>query len=479
MQTRATTTTLIAGALLSLALVLASAAQAQTAPAATSQDPLTVTSVIIDKTAANAVVAREEAMGDARRSAFRKLAERNMPPEAATDLALPDDATLATLVQDIEIRREKLSATRYVGDFTVRFREGVRRFIPVAGADNGMAAGTVTTTTETTVTAYNNPSMGATGRLALAGPVLVLPYMQTISGQMVLWGEPNPWREVWQKTPPRASRVLAGSDAGAAEGKVIVPLGDISDISAGPDTGVWRGDYSALEKMRQNYNAEAVILAVANRSGPQVRVDLYAFQSGGLSRRGQVMPVTDMSASDGDIYAQAASETLRAILTTPAQAQGAVVPPTATTVVVPQGLPVSPHGVVESISRDLTSTVGQTPVAAVPPSIDQGPVIVQGSGVIMPQQNQTGMSHVQNVTGISQVPALMQFGDFTTWMEAQKRISGIVPRVGVDIQSITRNQARFQLTFQGNVHTLTTLLAEKGLRLSSAGAAGYQLTLTQ
>lgn len=439
-------------------------AQAQepaAAVAAPPADPLTVTSVIIDKTAANAVVARDEAMTDARRSAFRKLAERNMPAGAATDLALPDDATLATLVQDIEIRREKLSSTRYVGDFTVRFREGVRRFIPVAEpeaagiADAGMDAGGSAVTQTTVTTTYARPALSA-NRLVLTGPVLVLPYLQNIAGQMVLWGEPNPWRDAWQKNPPRAASVLDAADAKAADGKVIVPLGDINDISAGPDSGVWRGDYSALEKLRDNYGADAVILAVANRSGPQMRVDLYAFQSGGLSRRGQLMPVVDMYAADSEVYARAAQDTLRAILTTP-PSTGMAAPATGTTVA-------GPSGIVENISRDLTNGVAQTPVAVLPAD---APVIVQGGG------------YAPAPTGPAHVAAQMQFADFTTWMEAQKRIAGIVPRVGVDIQSITRNQARFQLTFQGNVHMLSTLLAEKGLQLSDAGAGGYQLTLVQ
>lgn len=416
------------------------------AQATAAVNPLMVTGVIIDKTAENAVVAREEAMADARRAAFRKLAQAHMSAQEAMDLALPDDATLGALVQDLEIKRERLSSTRYVGDFTVRFSEAVRQFIPVpvAGRDTAHdyfpGEGQQGASLQAPVPA---------GHVRLTAPVVILPYLQNIAGQMVLWGEPNPWREVWQSAPPRASAVVPEGEAAKAEGKVIVPLGDISDISAGPDTALWAGNYGALDQLRENYGVQTVVVAVANRSGAQMRVDLYDYAGDSLVRRGRVQPVIDPAMNDHAAFAVAARDTLREILTAPMSVS--VAANTARDVTL------------ESISRDLTGgvvtspVVAGSPVAAAPQPVP-APVIVSGRG--------------------TQVQAGMRFDDFMTWMETQKRLADIVPPVRVNIQTISRDQARFTLGFDGDMNVLNALLAERGMRLTQSGA-DYQLSLVQ
>ena len=441
------------------AVLLTTGAQAQTTPPLATPtpavaakpavaNPLMVTGVIIDKTAENAVVAREEAMADARRAAFRKLAQAHMPAQEAADLALPDDATLGVLVQDLEIKRERLSATRYVGDFTVRFSEGVRQFIPVAAARD---------TSNDYFPGADQPAAMAqaaipAGHVRLTAPVVILPYLQNIAGQMVLWGEPNPWREVWQSQPPRAQAVVPAGEAAKADGKVIVPLGDISDISAGSDASVWTGNYAALDKLRENYGVQTVVVAVANRSGGEMRVDLYDYAGDSLVRRGRIQPVVDAALDERAAFAVAARDTLREILTAPMSV---------TTVGAPRDVSV------ESISRDLTggtlpttvvSGTTTTTTTTVAPQAVPAPVIVSGRGM--------------------QVQAGMRFGDFMTWMETQKRLADIVPPVRVNIQTISRDQARFTLGFDGDMNVLNALLAERGMRLTQTGA-DYQLSLVQ
>lgn len=433
------------------AQVDAGGAAAPAVIAAPAANALVVTGVIVDKTAANAVVAREEAMVDARRAAFRKLAQAQMPAQAAMDLALPDDATLGALVQDLEIKRERLSATRYVGDFTVRFSEAVRKFIPlpVVGRD---------TANDYIPGAHQKSDLAGTplvtqGNVRLTAPVVILPYLQNIGGQMMLWDDPNAWRDVWQMQPPRADSVVPASEAAKAEGKVMVPLGDISDISAGSDSAVWAGNYAALDKMRENYGVQTVVVAVANRSGAQLHVDLYDYAGSSLVRRGRVQPVIDPAIDDRAAFAIAARETLREILTAPSSVAAASAP---------QGV------TLESISRDVTGnkvttsvtsvgTAGMALPHAVPAPV-LAPVIVSGRGM--------------------QVQAGMRFEDFMTWMETQKRLADIVPPVSVNIQTISRDQARFTLGFDGDMNVLNALLAERGLRLTQVGA-DYQLSVVQ
>ncbi len=420
-----------------------------TAPAAQpAANPLMVSGVIIDKTAENAVVAREEAMADARRTAFRKLAQMYLSEQAAMDLALPDDATLGALVQDLEIKRERLSSTRYVGDFTVRFSEAVRQFIPVPAAGRDTSNDYFPGADQQT-SALQAAAIPA-GHVRLSAPVVILPYLQNIAGQMVLWGEPNPWREVWQTQPPRPNGLVPDGEVAKAEGKVIVPLGDISDVSAGPDTAVWAGNYAPLDQLRDNYGVQTVVVAVANRSGAQMRVDLYDYAGDSLVRRGRVQPVIDPAMDDRAAFAVAARDTLREILTAPMSVTTASAPRDVT---------------LESISRDLTGgavampapvIAGQATASA--PHPVPAPVIVSGRG--------------------TQLQAGMRFDDFMTWMETQKRLADIVPPVRVNIQTISRDQARFTLGFDGDMNVLNALLAERGLRLTQSGA-DYQLSLVQ
>lgn len=427
------------------------------------KNPLVVAGVIVDKTAANAVVAREEAMADARRLAFRKLAQTYMPAQAALDLPLPDDQTLGTLVQDFEIKRERLSSTRYVGDFTVRFRDGVRRFIPVPSMHDealaeqaGTTAGLQDESGNAEQPAGQAGQLQPAGRVRLTAPVVILPYLQNIAGQMILWGEPNAWREVWQTQPPRPKGLVPDSDVARAEGKVIVPLGDIADISAGPDSAIWSGNYAALDKMRENYGVQTVVVAVANRSGAQMRVDLYDYTGDTLVRRGRVEPVVDAAADDRAAFALAARDTLREILTAPVSVSAVAQKDDGATL--------------ESISRALTS-------GHAAPSVDGTPSFAAG---VSTGAAQAGAAAPVVVSGRgTQVQAGMHFDDFMTWMETQKRLAGIVPAVRVNIQTISRDQARFTLGFEGDLGVLTTLLAERGLRLSQAGTGDYQLSLVQ
>lgn len=99
-------------------LVLA-ACLAFTAPALAQY---TVEGVEVDVTAANAVKAREEALKQAQVKAFEQLARTTLGEDGMASYTMPDADTVMALVQDFEVTNEQLSARRYKGTFTVRFR---------------------------------------------------------------------------------------------------------------------------------------------------------------------------------------------------------------------------------------------------------------------------------------------------------------------------------------------------------------------
>lgn len=465
---------------------------------------LVITDVMVDKSADNAVKAREEAMTEARRLAFQKLAERHLTPAAYATFRMPDDRTIATLVQDFEIKGEQVSAKRYVAKFTVRFSERVRNYINVPYAPREVAVpqpswrqlpadqlntlpadGTVvlsetlpgtapvgTLSVPGATPALNSPVAAAAAQPRVAAPVLLLPYYENMAGRTILWEDPNPWRDAWQRMPAQASGVSQ-----QLLNKILVPLGDISDISAGNADAVWSGDYKTLEKLRANYRVSEVVLAVANKSGPQMTIDLYFYSGGSLKRRNALTPYVGEK-TEYEAWQQGMYDVLT-YLQRPAQGAG---------------------NTAETISRSLTQPAGTAQPA---PQQGRPSLITTGTQTGAPVYTNTNPSvtaYDQNVAynpsaaynpvaaaaGAQDVEALLNFNDFNAWLNVQKRFSSMSPPVRIDLRSLSRNTARFTMRYSGNASTLQSALAAQGIAMTpsrevttSSGAPVYDLRVLQ
>lgn len=357
--------------------------------AAIAEGPLTVTDIIVDKTDKNAVVARDQAIIEARRLAFQRLAEKSMTPEAFKTYQLPDDKTIMVLVQDFEIKNEQISADRYVANFTVRFNTGISNYlrIPTSADEPAVTAGTPNTAT----------SAPAPETSALSRTILLLPYFEDISGKRILWEDPNPWRDAWQKSGSLTS--LPGLT-------VTIPLGDILDMSAGKADAIWSGDYGVLEKLRNNYNASDVVVTVANKSSIYMRADLYLYKDGKLEKKTSITPYTNKQ-DDKDSYREAVAQTMSAI-----HLMESTLPPV--TPAAQTGDITKPAVSAEKITLDLT----------------------------------------------------INFDTFAQWLEVQKRLAAISPAPAIDISGLSKNTARFTVTFDGSLKMFSDAAAEKGLVLN-------------
>ncbi len=460
---------------------------------------LVISDVMVDKSADNAMAAREQAMTEARRAAFQKLAERHLTPAAYATFRMPDDRTIATLVQDFEIKGEQVSAKRYVAKFTVRFSERVRNYINIPYAprevavpqpswrqlpadqagvptDGAVVVGGDTVPAATpagtlpaqgTAAGVNNPAAATAAAPRVAAPVLLLPYYENIAGKTILWEDPNPWRDAWQRMPAQASGVSQ-----QLLNKIVVPLGDISDISAGSADAVWSGDYKVVEKLRGNYGVSEVVLAVANKSGPQMTVDLYFYAGGALKRRNALTPYAGEK-TEHEAWQQAMYDVLN-YLQRPAQGNNAA----------------------ETISRSLTQPAGTPPAAQARPSLITTGGAAYASGANNPSvtaydQNaayspSTAYNPVAAAAGAQDVEGLLSFSDFNAWLNVQKRFSSMSPPVRIDLRSLSRNTARFTMRYSGNTETLQTALAAQGIAMTpsrevttSSGAPVYDLRVLQ
>ena len=129
----------IAGAASFPVLVLVQAAGG--AARAQEADPFSAT-VKVDARADTAVKARETARVDGQRRALAAIAERLSGGGAPVKPPKLDDKTITDLVASFEVANERMSAVRYVADYTFHFRPAETRRVlgarrpPAASAAN-------------------------------------------------------------------------------------------------------------------------------------------------------------------------------------------------------------------------------------------------------------------------------------------------------------------------------------------------------
>lgn len=395
-------------------------------------DPYAVRDVRVDQTGDNPVKARALAIKVVPKLAFQKLVADNMTPEEAASFKYPDDKTIAALVQDFEVKNEQLSSTRYVANYTVRFSPAIKHYVDIKPVQattttttrttvvdnpvrNIAAPESVTETTTTTVAAtQDDDDMPAQPAMpAVSGParqILVLPYYEDMSGRTLLWEDENTWRGLWQTAAPRK--------AGNIE--LVVPVGDINDVASGDTNDVWSGNYRAIEKLAAIYHTADVVLPVANKSGPYLTIDMYFFKNGSLAGRQVLQPY---------VSEQSEAEALKTGL----------------------------QAVIEALQK--------TPSAAKAETV--GTISQQLTGGAIQTTTETVMTTAHAQEQPADIDVAMSFGAFSNWTDFQRRLSGMVPPVVMDIKSMSRDSARFRLRSSLGPTPLQAALRQKGILLEA------------
>ena len=190
----------------------------------------TVEGITVDVTAENSVAARDEALIKAQREAFAVLAQRMVAEGQAGNVGVPDDNALSNFVRDFEVTNEKLSAVRYIGTYTFRFREKeISQYFSYSGVQ------------------FTNKS---------SKPLLIIPFFQ-IGDRTLLWEE-NPWLDAW-----------ANADLSAGLVPVKVPIGDLMDVSdINGSRGLRDVNPIRLNAMLERYNASEVVILIASPDKP-------------------------------------------------------------------------------------------------------------------------------------------------------------------------------------------------------------------
>ena len=232
-----------AGAILVVVLGvgLAPAARAQ------SDDPYSET-VKVDATAETVVKARDKARLDGQRRALTAMVERLAAGTAtaggpAPKVKMPrlDDRAITDMVTSFEVANERMSAVRYIADYTFHFRPAdVQRVLRGAGVNTAEEGGTA-----------------AAGDAIAGGKMAVLLPVYQIGTKAVLWDDPNPWREAWAQR-----KAVAGPT------RLQLPLGDLSDIAAIDADKALAGDNDALAEIAKKNGSDETLVVLAAVRGP-------------------------------------------------------------------------------------------------------------------------------------------------------------------------------------------------------------------
>lgn len=194
-----------------------------------------VEGVKVDVTAGNSVAAQNKAFDEAQNRAFSILAQRMVVEAQAASVSTPNALTISSLVKDYEVTDEQLSAVRYVGTYTFRFREAaVSKFFSVSG-----------------VTFTNVGSK----------TLLILPVFQR-DGRNMIWSEGNLWMTSWSNATLSSGLV-----------PVEVPIGDLMDIADIDEDQALSYERRKLDRMLGRYDAAeaAIMIAVPDKTLSDIR----------------------------------------------------------------------------------------------------------------------------------------------------------------------------------------------------------------
>ncbi len=217
-------------------------------------DLYTVGRIAVDATADNAVAAREQAHRQGQRDGLRRLLRRLVPASDHGRLPSVGDLSVDRYVSNFQIADEQLSATRYLAKMTVAFDP--KRVQELLEAERLPFSEEV------------------------SEPLLVLPLYQGPNGP-VLWPDGNPWWAAWAETL-ESERPL----------RLIMPLGDLEDVSAMTAEQAASGDQLAVQRLASRYGAKDGIVVSAEplgdpTAGAAPAVRLGAERVGSRSRQGQ------------------------------------------------------------------------------------------------------------------------------------------------------------------------------------------------
>lgn len=259
----------VAGA--GLALLLIAALGGAPARAADQPDPYSAT-VKVDATADSAAAARTLARVDGQRHALEDVVKGLSGSTDEPKLPKLDDQAITGLVASFEVAHEKMSTVRYLADYTFHFRAAkIRQLMRSAG-----------------ISPVAPP----------AKPVVIVPLYRD-GDKLVLWDDPNPWREAWGEVAMPSSPT-----------RLSLPLGGVGDLTSIDAEQARSGDAQALGDLAQRNDGDEALVAFAKarRQGDRLAgldVDLKRYRAGQTTAGRSDSIDINPGENDGDFFKRA------------------------------------------------------------------------------------------------------------------------------------------------------------------------------
>lgn len=196
-------------------------------PSAVAASPFTVEAVAIDATATSAAQAQGKAQNEGFRLAYQALLDKLVLQTDQARVPTPTDDQLSGMIKSFQVGEEKRSSTRYLAELTVRFKpDQVRYWLRNAGVSISETA---------------------------AEPTLLLPVWVPRGQEPQLWGQLNPWRQVFENSDKRPGAVIP----------FTLPDGDLEDLQTLTARQAVSLNADALITMTERYGMDRyVVLAI-------------------------------------------------------------------------------------------------------------------------------------------------------------------------------------------------------------------------
>lgn len=181
-------------------------------------DTYTISGVTVSKKAESGEKAREAAVAEAERKAFRKLMEKLAPGRADEAVADMPQERISSLVTEMRVRNERVSSVFYSAEFTFSFHPGMARAIAGGEGGNrgsvfggnrpqGVFGGGRYGAQNERERLYGYPpeeqgSVYNSRKRKQDGPVMVLPVLEE-GGAARQWEKSNAWIRSWRAMSSR------------------------------------------------------------------------------------------------------------------------------------------------------------------------------------------------------------------------------------------------------------------------------------
>jgi hypothetical protein len=227
----------------------------------------TARNIHIEIDSADMLTARDQALLKAQKHALEQFITLSNPQDVSR-LKAVSDASLSRTVKDFSLRNERMGGGIYQADFMIRFDQTRLQGL-LAGYSiptppvNEIDLSNLRFEQDAVIADVAVTDEGGQGAATPAAPaikpVVILPVLD-IGSRRVVWDDPNPWREGWQKQASFKTKT-----------PFIIPLGDVSDLTDIPDgqflTQGYTGKQPDLAHMRERYGADKIYVLIARSQG--------------------------------------------------------------------------------------------------------------------------------------------------------------------------------------------------------------------